>query len=253
VLGSFEGDTLPAPLTGSTNKMLVTFHGTSGGSAPGFLAQWISKIPVWCSGTKTIKADTALFSDGSDGYQYHNNSMCRWNLQSVSGNPLTIHFSRFETEEGYDFLRIYDAVSGDSLAMISGNFPPCCPPDSVTSPSGKMLLIFMTNSSVTGTGWEIFYPKSHTGMYDERRSGQLSFQPNPASAHTEVLFESTRTGEFPWSVTDITGQEIMTGIHTCQAGKNRIIVPLTGVKPGLYMFRIITGQTGWSGKLVVRE
>ena len=252
VLGAFSGDTLPPAITGTRNKMLVKFTGNSGLSGPGWFATYKSKSPVWCSGTTNIKADTVLITDGSYGFNYHNNSICRWLLESKSGNPLTIHFNRFDTELGKDFLRIYEIPSGDTLAIISGNYEPGNLPDSVTSPNGKMMLIFMTNSSVTRSGWEIYYPQSHVGTIDDEFVDGLEIFPNPADHEINIQYSLNSPARVEFRIKDMTGKPLKLQSSDGQSGKNTQQLDVSALKPGVYLLQVASDQSIQNHKLIIR-
>ncbi len=251
VLGTFSGDTIPPAITGTKNKMLLRFNGNSGATAPGWFAAYKSTIPVWCSGTKTIKADTAVVNDGSSGYHYHNNSVCRWILQSESGDPLTIYFRRFDTEPGKDFLRIYDVATGDTLANLSGYYTPGNLPDSVTSPGGKMMLIFMTNSSITATGWEIYYPQSHVGSSEMQTISNLQIFPNPAGRVINVQYSLLSAGGTSLQIMDMTGNVLRKYVHEASSGKNSNQIDIASLVPGIYIIQVKTSQSVENRKLII--
>jgi hypothetical protein len=251
VLGTFSGDTIPAAITGTKNKMLLRFNGNSGETAPGWSASYKSTFPVWCSGTKTIKADTAVINDGSSGFHYHNNSVCRWILQSESGDPLTIYFRRFDTEPGKDFVRIYDVATGDTLANLSGYFTQGNLPDSVTSPGGKMMLIFMTNSSITATGWEIYYPQSHVGNSEIPSVSNLQIFPNPARSIINVQYSVLSAESISLQIMDMTGNVLRNFAFEVTSGKNNSQIDVASLVPGIYIIQVKTSQSVENRKLVI--
>ena len=94
--------------------------------------------------------------DGSDRFHYHNSTICRWRLEPEGcDSSLTLYFNWFETEPDNDYMEIYDLETQTLLATYSGYYPE--PPPPVTSPSGKMFLLFRTNNTVAAQGWEAWY------------------------------------------------------------------------------------------------
>lgn len=251
LLGDYSGDTIPLPVTGTSNKMFVKFTGSGGSSAPGWFATYKSKVPVWCTGTTTIKADTAVVTDGSYGFDYHNNSLCRWILQTNSGKPLTIYFKRFDSEPGKDILSCYDLGNNLKLKEISGHYDAGAPPDSITSPSGKMMLIFMTNNSVTGSGWEVYYPQSHVGIDQEESMTNLTVFPNPAVRETHIQYYLTNPGRVTWRVADMAGTLLSSSTAMRKTGKNVDLIDLTALPPGIYLLQVFTDQSIQTRKLVL--
>jgi len=252
VLGNFAGDTIPPAITGTTNKMLVKFTGESATGAPGWFATYKVKIPVWCSGTTTIKADTAVVNDGNCGFNYHNNTACKWNLQTVNATPLTIYFRRFDTEKDKDIVSFYDIGNNVKLADISGHYDEGNLPDSITSPSGKMMVVFMTNSSVTGTGWEFYYPKPDVGISEEKTIRNLDVFPNPADGMIRVGYTLVQAGNVSFRLTGMTGASRMIGSAEGKTGKNDFMADISAFPPGIYLLQVCHEQSLLNYKLVIR-
>ena len=252
VLGNYSGDTVPQAITGSTNKMFVKFISNNDSNAPGWFATYKAKIPVWCSGTTTIKGDTAIINDGSYDFNYHNNSVCRWILQSESGNPLTIFFRRFDSEQGKDVLSVYDVVNNVKLKEISGHYESGNLPDSITAPSGKMMMVFMTNASVTGTGWEVFYPQSHVGIKGEEPIRNLNIFPNPADMIINVEYSLAFASNVTIRLSDMTGTLLLIHSADGKTGKNDQLVDISALRPGIYLLQICNDQSLQTRKLIIR-
>ena len=239
VLGFYSGNTLPPEIISSGNKMLITFEATGNTPANGFYATFKANLPVWCSGITTITADTAEFTDGSLNFDYYNNTLCKWKIESESEEPLTIHFNSFSTEEGKDFLTIFDLESGDTLVSLSGHYPNGNLPDSVTSSSGKMFIIFSTNSTVRANGWEICYPKKSTiGIEEKNGLTNVQIYPNPATNRLTLQFSTEKMQKFEAELLDMDGKVTMTVPLFAQKGRNRKVLDLSKHSPGIYLLRI---------------
>jgi hypothetical protein len=252
VIAAYSGDTMPAEIKLSGNKMRIEFKSGSSSGNQGFMGTFKAKVPAWCSGTQTIIADTAEISDGSIGFDYHNNSVCRWILQSKSGKPLTIHFRNFNTEQGKDILRFYDMINSDSLASLSGNYSPSNLPDSVTATSGKMLVIFTTNNNTTAEGWEFYYPKSSVGVNEKTGDMTFSITPNPCTDQIKLSFSTGESGKAQFRILDAAGSELLRQEIPMQPGKNEINIPLTGWRKGFYIAELVSGTKISVKKLIIR-
>jgi hypothetical protein len=251
LLGSFSGNSIPSPITSTGNKMFITFHAPGGVPASGWSANYSTTQPVWCSGQKTITADTADITDGSLGYNYNDNENCRWNITPKSGKkPLTIYFRSFDTEPGKDLLHIYDPDSQQVLATISGNYTPPDFPDSVTSPSGKMLVIFSTNSDITGKGFELYYPKSPAGIIEKSLLTDLKVFPNPVHDQVNVSFWSSCATILKITLTSIDGQSVTTTTKSCTNGRNLLSIPINAPS-GIYLLRLQNEITSETYKIVI--
>ena len=251
VLGIYSGTTIPSPITSTGNKMFITFQALGSNPASGWSANYSTTEPVWCSGQKTITADTADITDGSLRFNYHNNSLCRWLITPANGKkPLTIYFRSFDTEPVYDILKILDLVSHDTLAVISGQYTPPSLPDSVTSPSGKMFIIFSTNSSGTGDGFELYYPKTNTGINDRSWFTGLTIFPNPVHNLINVNFITESASHLVMTLYDIQGQPLIIKNTFCSAGKNQLSIPVD-VPSGIYLLRFQDEVTSETCKIVI--
>jgi len=253
VLGSYSGETLPPEIISSGNKILITFKATGNTPANGFCATFKANMPVWCSGTTIIKADTAEFSDGSFNFDYYNNTLCKWKVESESGDSLTIHFKSFDTEEGQDFLTIYDLNSGDTLVSLSGHYTSGNLPDSVTSPSGKMFIIFTTNRTVRDKGWEIYYPKKpNIGIEEKNGIKNIQIYPNPASTMITVTFNSDHQGVTILDLQSADSRIVKRNKYMAVPGKNLTSFDISGLPPGMYIIRIHHQHGIQTRKLVIQ-
>jgi hypothetical protein len=252
LLGSFTGQTLPETIQSEGNKMFISFTSGAGPTAPGWLATYTTSSPVWCGGTTILVADTAELTDGSLGFNYRNNSNCRWKISTPDEKPFAIYFRRFDTEPGKDFLRIFDLVSLDTLAEISGHFPEGAPPDSVVVPGGKAYLIFSTNPSVTGKGWEIYYPASHVGLNEDPSRVSVQLIPNPAASQVTIKWASPAAEITRISIYNPQGIEC----YCSPAGTTRdpasCSIDLNGFPGGIYVVRITTREEEIIKTLIIK-
>jgi len=251
MIGSYSGEPLPAQIISSGNQLLVTFTASGNPPANGFLVNYKANQPVWCTGLTSIKADTAEISDGSYGFNYYNSTLCKWKLETESGDPLTIWFDYFDTEEGHDYLTIYDLGSGDTLASLSGNYTGGILPDSVTSPSGKMFLIFSSNSSITADGWKLYYPKrQHIGITEKQHIRNLRIFPNPSAGKLTIEFTSDTREEILVSLQQIDGRMVSQHRFQSATGWNRKEFDIFDVPSGIYLIQIRSQQELLNQKVI---
>lgn len=72
-------------------------------------------------------------------------------IEPVGADSITMQFSSFALEQGYDSLYIYD---GDSTTgILIGGYTGTVGPGTVTAHSGKMALVFKSDCSVNDAGW----------------------------------------------------------------------------------------------------
>ena len=251
LLASLSGDTVPPPFQSAGNKMFVRFTSDQNLEGNGFFAGFSSELPVWCSGTTELVADTAEFDDGSLRFNYHDGQLCKWKVSTASGGPLTLNFRSFDTEEDHDVLKIYDFSNSTLVAQISGHYDPDTLPAPVTIEGGTAFLVFNTNGSVTAQGWEIYYPKSTQSVGEETDPGRLMISPNPATECFTLSFSGKETETGVLEILTSEGKEILKRSVVITSGPNQITVDTETLKPGLYLVRVRTAEKMMMEKVVV--
>lgn len=156
LLGTYSGTTLPAQLTASSGKMLIHFTSDNSTVRAGWSANYVGNpVTTYCSGTTTLNAATGSLSDGSSSNNYSNNSDCYWLISPTNAATVKLTFKSFNTESGNDKLYVYNGTTTN--APLLGTYSGSTKPAAVTASSGKMLLRFVTNASVTKSGWSATY------------------------------------------------------------------------------------------------
>ncbi|HOY32603.1 MAG TPA: C10 family peptidase [Bacteroidales bacterium] len=156
LLGSYSGTTLPPQLTASSGKMLIHFTSDNSTVKAGWSANYTGNaITTYCSGTTTLNAASGTVNDGSGSKNYSNNSDCYWQLSPPNAASVKLTFTSFNTESANDKLYVYNGTSTNDPLL--GTFSGTALPSAVTASSGKMLLRFVTNASVTKSGWSAKY------------------------------------------------------------------------------------------------
>jgi cubilin len=100
-----------------------------------------------CASSGTIY--TTLSGPVLDGEGYYsNNAVCSWLIST--GTRITLTFSQFSTEAGYDHVHVYDgSSSGYLLRVLDGN----AIPGPIVATSGSMFIEFSSDFSVTSEGF----------------------------------------------------------------------------------------------------
>jgi Zn-dependent metalloprotease len=158
LLGTFTGNNLPPSITSSSGSMFVRFYSDIEVNGLGWEAIYTSTQNGYCSDTTTLTAPNGTFSDGSNTDQYANNSACSWLIQPPNSSFISLTFSSFDTEQGYDGVVIYDGI--DNAAPILGQFSGSTIPSPVTSTGGSLFVEFLSDPSVRGDGWTANYSSS---------------------------------------------------------------------------------------------
>src|SRR3972149_3203039 len=137
--------------------MLVHFTSDYSVNISGWSADYTSSTVVvtLCSGTTTLTSPTGTFEDGSGTANYKSNSDCSWLIQPAGATSITLGFTNFNTENGYDFVNVYQGIdeNGTLIASSSGSTIP----NEVTSTGSSMFVQFTSDSTVNADGWFAYY------------------------------------------------------------------------------------------------
>jgi hypothetical protein len=256
VFAGFTGITaIPSPVTCNGNKMLVRFKTATGLHAPGWSANYSSTFPDWCRSSSSIVTDTLDLTDGSFRFNYHNNTSCRWNIRNTTGDTLTIYFRSFDTEAGKDLLKIFDGdhLTAPPLAVISGHYDSLDLPVPVSSPSGKMLVLFFSNSSVTDEGWNIYYPKLPSIVKDNGSVIRLKVFPNPASGNFSIQFSLPKATNIDIRLSDIRNHEVLKDSFMGKPGMNEKVIEIGKMVPGIYLLSVQSSEFIITKKIIVTD
>jgi len=162
---------------------------------------------------------------------------------------VTLFFEDFATEQGYDFLKIYDLATQEVLAELSGSYDPV--PDPVTSPSGKMFIVFMTNYTNRDAGWKAYYQTDLVGIGENTDFSRLLIYPNPNSGNFTLEMKGSFGGYSGMVITDYTGRKVYQGNIQDETGLMKI--ELKGLSAGMYFLSLVGDRVEKiTQKIVVR-
>ena len=153
VLATWWGTTLPATIntTAGIGAMCIRFTSDVSTVGSGWSANYTStgNTPS-CGGGSILATSSGTFNDGSSNNNYGNNQQCYWFIAPPCATSINLSFSQFNTELNYDGIIIYDDLAGtNQLAVLTGTSIP----SSVTSTTGKMLVVFVSDYSTTLQGF----------------------------------------------------------------------------------------------------
>jgi hypothetical protein len=250
LVATFSGDSIPSAVVVDAAQALVTFTTNGTTSKPGWYISYSTKSYDWCSGVKTFTDPQGTFTDGSSGYNYRNSSMCRWEITPSSGDPVQLIFNSFKTEAVNDYVRIFDLQTEQLLAEYSGDFSASSLPPSVVSPSGKMFILFASNSSMTDEGWSASWTTFPLGV---QKQADLQYQvfPNPASGQVFIQLYTSSTKTLSVEFTSIDGKVQLSEKFATTEGMNRKSFDISILQTGVYFLRIIGDDVMVTKKLVI--
>ena len=106
-----------------------------------------------CGGTFNL-AVNQIVDFASPGYPnnpYPNDCQCRWTITAPTGYAVDIRFPQFETEQNYDFVRVYNGNQQVQLENCNGDS--CA---EAVAESGTMVVLFTSDDSNTFSGFDAY-------------------------------------------------------------------------------------------------
>lgn len=247
VLGTFSGSDLPPTVTSTGDRMYITFETGADGSAKGWMAEYYTQLPVYCSGIVQVADPFGSFSDGSAQFNYNNNSLCRWFIQPPSAYDLTLSFTAFDTEPVKDYMQIYDISTNQLVAELSGNEIP----DPVTVASGRMLVVWRSSHFDTYPGWEAEWTIANVGVERHEAFSGFAMYPNPANNVLNLSFAVTEMNDLSVSITSMTGQEVYCEHIGRFMGKYMRAIDINRFPSGVYMVTLTNSKASVTEKLII--
>ena len=148
-LGQYSGNSLPDNLTSTGSAMLVRFTSNAVNALTGFTATE-SLIAPPCNGTQVITTSGSVLSEVFG--TYFPNMSCTWNITAPAENLVTLTFSSFATEAGYDTLAIYDTSTAGGAFLVANYSGTSLPPPTVSFGSSVMV-VWTSNGAVQLDGF----------------------------------------------------------------------------------------------------
>lgn len=251
MIAEFSGDDIPGSLNVSGNKALITFTSNSNIEKTGWFITYVSESISWCNGTTKLTESSGEINDGSLNFNYKNNSSCRWRIEPEGADHVTLYFNSFNTEAGQDNVRIYDLETEELLTEISGNYSSNLP-GPVTSPSGKMFVIFNTSPSYTDQGWSASYNTFPAGCEEKNDLSGIQVYPNPASNFFRITGQGLNCHQLNLELSDIQGKEILHNTIFLNDGRISREINIEGLRPGTYFLKLISETAVVLKKILVR-
>ena len=157
LLATWWGNTLPPTIstTDGVGAMCIKFVSDASTTLSGWSANYTSTITTpTCIGVTTLATPTGTFDDGSGTANYTNNQLCAWYIAPPCATSVTLNFSAFNTELIYDGIVVYDSLQAtNQIGVFSGTTLPA----SITSNTGKILLVFVSNYGTVSQGFTANY------------------------------------------------------------------------------------------------
>ncbi|HPE55801.1 MAG TPA: C10 family peptidase [Bacteroidales bacterium] len=220
----------------NTNILKLNFKTDDHLTGSGWGAGYGSLFPVYCSDTLYFTDKTGVVNDGSGEKNYTNNSNCFFDIYNQDALAITLTFTEFEMEWGYDRLQIYDLhdVSPVLLKTLWGDVLP----DPLTFETNHLLLNFVTDVSSVFKGWTCEYDALAPGINDPTQKYVLHIFPNPASEHILISLETLNSDPIEIEIFDLFSRSMYSEIVIFSEGKLEKAISVDHWQPGAYLLQI---------------
>ncbi|XP_058537778.1 cubilin isoform X1 [Neofelis nebulosa] len=157
VLSKVCGTSLPNSQLSSGEVMYLRFRSDNSPTHVGFKI----KYGIAPCGGRVTGQSGVIESSGYPTLPYRDNLLCEWHLEGPSGHYLSIHFEDFNLQNSSgcekDFVEIWENhTSGNLLGRYCGNTIP----DSIDTSSNIALVRFVTDGSLTASGFRLRFESS---------------------------------------------------------------------------------------------
>ncbi len=250
LLGTYTGVLTTMPSVTTTGpKMFIAFTTDGTSSAPGWKAKYTANLTKFCASNTTLLDGWGTIKDGSGRFDYRNGSSCKWKIMPVGASKIVLTAVSFSTEEGSDKVQIYDLGTSALLGTWSGDYTAM--PEPIISTTGSVMIMWNTNASVRGEGWEISYSPM-VGTEEIKVFNDLRVYPNPASEMVNVSFTIADPQNVKVQLLSLHGEILHTDVVTYFKGKYEKSVDVSSLARGIYMLRLQSDKGTSVEKIVVQ-
>lgn len=205
VLASYSGEDLPSSLTATSDRLYLTFTTDATETASGFLVKYSTEKPTLCSSYYNFQYEPfGTFNDGSNSYNYNNETSCRWKIQPENTDNILISFDYLDTESINDCIIIKDMANNIFIDTISGHVIP----DPILIYSNEVKIYWKTNESINLNGWQISY-ETNTVSVSEMSKSSFSVFPNPCSSIINIKCDPST--KYQVNLRDFSGRILYSG------------------------------------------
>jgi hypothetical protein len=235
VLAFFTGGQVPEVFESTGNKLLVKSKVSQNSlETQGFYLTYISIYPEYCKGEVSLTARDGTIGNGSNGYNYHNNSLCQWLIEVPDSEGITFTFTSLDTEQNRDRIEFYNASTNPETLMklVSGNQLP----EPFTIKGKKIRVLFRSDYSVVGKGFDMNYHSETVGFSEEANSG-FKVYPNPAEDQLRlVLPAGIHITSEAMQIIDVFGRKI--NASSLSISERPAAFDISSLKPGMYIISL---------------
>lgn len=245
VIGTYSGATIPSIISVNNTAALVNFTSNASTTNDGWLMQYSSRPTKFCNSMTSLTAPSASFDDGSGSYDYANLSICRWLIEPPGMQEITLFFDAFDIHTS-DYVRVYDAQN----QILLGEFKGSSIPSPVVCNSGSMQVMFVSDASLTASGFEAHYTSSNSIETNDFSS--LQIYPNPATDLLWIEMETDNSEEgIIIELYDLCGRKLKEkSFAAYRSFKENLDV--SALSQGVYLLKIQQGNKNYHQKIIIQ-
>jgi len=204
-----------------------------------------------------------IFDDTCAG-NYNNNTDCRKLIQPAGADFVSLTFTAFDLESGYDFVRVYDGTSTSDPLL--GTFSGSTLPGTITSSGGSMLVHFTSDYSVSAEGWTAEYVSGLADMsFGSVSEGELIMNdpdmgipenalvifPNPSDGKFTISLENYVEEDLILRIIDPSGKILVEKMISSDEMQIQNEVDFNDKPAGIYFIQLYNTSFRQVGKVVV--
>lgn len=245
VIADISGYEATGTFYSTSNRVLVHFISDDSLTGAGWTISYGSVLPEYCQETVHKSEVEGIITDGSGPVDYNPDTYCTWVIESERAEGFIISFTQFGIEYGYDRLSIFD-ISG-RFAELMADFTGNQLPEPVYLVSSKLLVVFETDATINGPGWELHYAAQMTGIPDQEPIS-IEVRPNPVRDILHIITESTFSGErIRYELTDLAGRPYPVSGYMRSDGVSLL---MKGLPAGIYILSVSEGNRVFTKKIM---
>jgi len=246
VLGVYSGNTIPAEIYSTSNKVLIRFSTNSSLVADGWLLTFNGKTTNFCTGVTEVTAPSGVISDGSNTFNYNNSTLCHWRISPPDAGSITITFNSIDLAPDNDFIKIYDDISDTEIMTLhSGDFP-----QTFTAYTGKILLLFFTSVMNNAGGWELSYTSAPLSV-SENSEAFVSIAPNPASDYVSLQALLPQATSVSLTISNNLGSVVLSRKLSSANGHFDEKLDVSNLSQGIYFLKLSSEKFQHTQKLLI--
>ncbi|MCX6279617.1 MAG: C10 family peptidase [Bacteroidetes bacterium] len=236
LLGSYSGALTSMPSVTSTgSKMFIAFNASGITTGAGWLANFTTATNPFCGSSTTLTESFGTISDGSGIFDYRNLSNCKWKIMPPGVSKLVLTVNNFNTEPNVDKVMVFDIGANALLGTWSGAYTTM--PAPITSTTGAVMVMWVSNNSVRGSGWEISYSPV-VGSIERYAFEDLQIYPNPANEIINLSFTVAQPQKIEIKLISITGETLYTDNLIWSNGDFKTAINISTFSKGIYLLRM---------------